>query len=341
MKTTNAKANAFQTPVPLVNGKQAPPQSVQKPLSPRLRRARVKIHQAEPETSDATETANAEPEIEYMPPRSVPLPDYPSPEDLPPLDYARIFDPETMFAQMAAYHADPLVDDNGTRLSDRKLAQLRDESDRAIEREISQGLARDPYMRQASSLLNPPPATLNSRSAASALARPTSAVPGFAAPTAATRARKNVQSNERGAAGGAHAAAAAASRSTLGYSKGRSVSASKRPGLSPAHRAGVVKKAGGGGAASVAFGAVAPFGQMRKAEGVHLIDEDEDAQLEEMLRRAFEEARARELALEGGAQGVTDGIGGLSLEDGSLHAEEDEEDEEDEASKDFVLRPVE
>jgi len=62
--------------------------------------------------------------------------------------------------------------------------------------------------------------------------------------------------------------------------------------------------------------------------------------LEEMLRRAFEEARARELAQEGGAQGVTDGIGGLSLEAGLVHAEQ-EDDEEDEASKDFVLRPVE
>lgn len=65
MKTTNAKATAFQTPAPPTNGKNSV-KGTQKPASPRLRRAKVKIHQAEAIAIDSLE----EPEIEYMPPRS-------------------------------------------------------------------------------------------------------------------------------------------------------------------------------------------------------------------------------------------------------------------------------
>ncbi|KAK5146313.1 hypothetical protein LTR04_001073 [Oleoguttula sp. CCFEE 6159] len=62
MKTTNARGKAFQTPAPPTEKR-----SVQA-TSPRLRRAKVKVHQAEATTIEAQEE---EPEIEYMPPRSI------------------------------------------------------------------------------------------------------------------------------------------------------------------------------------------------------------------------------------------------------------------------------
>lgn len=61
MKTTNAKGGQLKTPAPVK-------QSAQKTVSPRLRRARVKIHHEE-----APKMAQEEPEvpeIEYMAPRS-------------------------------------------------------------------------------------------------------------------------------------------------------------------------------------------------------------------------------------------------------------------------------
>jgi len=60
MKTTNAKA---KTPAPLTIKA-----SAQKTLSPRLRRQKVKIHQAEPIQQEQDDGV---PDIEYMPPRSI------------------------------------------------------------------------------------------------------------------------------------------------------------------------------------------------------------------------------------------------------------------------------
>lgn len=60
MKTTNAKA---KTPAPLTVKT-----SAQKTLSPRLRRQKVKIHQAEPVQQAQDDGV---PDIEYMPPRSI------------------------------------------------------------------------------------------------------------------------------------------------------------------------------------------------------------------------------------------------------------------------------
>jgi hypothetical protein len=67
-KTTNAKAHAFQTP----GGKKAEvsptkTQQQQKTGSPRLRRPKVKVFQAEPEAIQADED-NVD--IEFMPSRS-------------------------------------------------------------------------------------------------------------------------------------------------------------------------------------------------------------------------------------------------------------------------------
>lgn len=63
MKTTNAKAGFLKTPNAQPEGK-----SAQKTVSPRLRRAKVKIHQADTVQS---QVQHVDPEIEYMAPRSV------------------------------------------------------------------------------------------------------------------------------------------------------------------------------------------------------------------------------------------------------------------------------
>jgi hypothetical protein len=66
MKTTNVKTKAFLTPAPPM----AAPQSANTQLkskSPRLRRAKVKVHQESEE--EAKIDNEEEPEIEYMPPR--------------------------------------------------------------------------------------------------------------------------------------------------------------------------------------------------------------------------------------------------------------------------------
>lgn len=88
------------------------------------------------------------------------------------------------------------------------------------------------------------PQTLKARSAASALSGTTKerAVPSFAAPTATSKSRmpSNIASKKSSAMSQTisgnprHGAARAASNSTLGYSKGRAVSASNRkPGENP------------------------------------------------------------------------------------------------------------
>jgi hypothetical protein len=60
-KTTNAKANAFQTP-----GAQKADKSPTKTVSPRLRRAKVKVLQAEPISIEADD---GELDYEFMAPR--------------------------------------------------------------------------------------------------------------------------------------------------------------------------------------------------------------------------------------------------------------------------------
>lgn len=76
MKTTNAKAKAYQTPAPLTIDNHVE-KTLQK-TSPRLRRPKVKIHQPEPVAQDESEE---EPEIEHVPPKEIPLPDHPSDDD--------------------------------------------------------------------------------------------------------------------------------------------------------------------------------------------------------------------------------------------------------------------
>ena len=312
MKTTNVKATAFQTPAPKTHGKEA--KSTQKPVSPRLRRAKVKIHQAE---AVAAEPEDDVPEIEYMPPRSVPLPDYP--DDIHEMDFARIFDPKTMLRDIACA--------NAYEKAEQFEQKLEADSDRAFKK-MEEAMARDAYMAygdpertalrqellaQDQAAEATAPSTLSSRSAASVLSKTESSGPRFAAPTAATKAR--IVPLAPKSTNGNHAVASAASKSTLGYSKGRVVSASKRPGLSNAHKVPVVKKSGSDPSERKVMERLAAEEQRNQELrdiGLGSLVDDDEGLLEEMLKKSFG------LSMEGQ-------MDGLKL------------DEDDDACKDFVL----
>ncbi|RMX98933.1 hypothetical protein D0867_12275, partial [Hortaea werneckii] len=266
-KTTNAKA--LQTPAPGPN--QEKPSA--KPTSPRLRRGKVKIHTAE---TDPLESQDGVPDIEYMPPRGEPLPDYPDdiwphdttypqfqgdnltkgwwsetkprsnrePEDFLFGEFDKKYDEleQKEKAQKAAATASTHAKKQSAPLSSRALPRS------------------NPPIKNSASTIKKAPSTLTSKTAASALSsqqqpKPTSrAVPSFAAPTAAAKARapsgilpsrnkplfSNPYPNVRGNAGktgkattttapapSSHTAARVASNSTLGYSRGRQVSANR------------------------------------------------------------------------------------------------------------------
>ncbi|KAK5133662.1 hypothetical protein LTR08_007516 [Meristemomyces frigidus] len=311
-KTTNAKALAFQTP-----GAAAPLSA--KPSSPRLRRAKVKIHQAE--SDPLADDAAGEREIEYMPPRGVPLPDLP--EDDWPTDKT--------FPQ---FEGGNLVRGWWSEFKGRKDGGEEELSD--FEEKVRQAEARQvagerktaalaekkdvqQRVRKPAAAMPRAPSTLKSRNAASALsststttANTTRATPSFAAPTAAAKARLPsaplASRKPTPLASARHTSAKAASNTTLGYSAGRAVSAgARKPQLAGVFRQEpmtgyeVVKKAP---VASDVFGG--------------------PTKLEELLGM---------VALGLGDESGEEGLGGLG---GEIDCEE--EDEEDEV---FQLQAVE
>ncbi|KAK5112899.1 hypothetical protein LTR62_003721 [Meristemomyces frigidus] len=215
-KTTNAKA--LQTPAP----PSAVKASATKPTSPRLRRAKVKIHTATPDPLDDDGVAD----IEYMPPRGVPLPDLP--EDDWPLD--RTF-PQFDGANLTKGMWEEFRP--ATKGSDDELS------------DFDEKCAKAEAGRKRREAAERRPATVKARSAVSALSEVDGherkrVGPGFAAPTAATRARMPATTASKKAttvapANARHTAAKVASNSTLGYSKGRAVSASARVPLVGIH----------------------------------------------------------------------------------------------------------
>lgn len=316
-KTTNARGNAFQTP-----GKGSV-KSTQKPVSPRLRRPKVKIHQAEAVSADA---ALEEPDIEYMPPRSVPLPDYP--DNLHNLDYSAIFKRENMISDIWSGLRSPVK-------SEQEHEEAMAKAQKRSERQILRAIAADPILGNGASSLSPStcddeadvstnrskkgPSTLASKTAVAALSKPAPQRPRFAAPTASTKARAplSVQVSKKPSsvlppsakptADVNHAAATATSRSTLGYSKGRAVSASARKPISEAHRAEVVRRP------ATAVQQQDPI----KKTGLEYLLQD-DPELEEMLKRSIADA--------GQQDGIVDGVAAMGL------IEEDEDE-----LKDFQL----
>lgn len=237
MKTTNAKSNAFKTPAPL--GSSAKTQK----LSPRLRRPKVKVHQPEPEA----ESEDDVPEVEYMPPKEVPLLD--DMDDYVPRDWSfpKIDDARMARGIWTAHH-NPIEDDGRPkklREFEEELEREKKQRDIDFDKVFSAQMAKDeadakrhlgievPKKEEPKKeALKPKRTTTNistmrARSAVQALSP--SAKPNFAAPTAAVKSRlptsfissKKTTKAPIEPTASRRAAAVAASNSTIGYAQGR------------------------------------------------------------------------------------------------------------------------
>jgi hypothetical protein len=236
MKTTNAKSNAFKTPAPLSAKTQK--------VSPRLRRPKVKVHQPE---LDA-ESEDDVPEIEYMAPKEVPLPD--DMDDYLPKDWKfPMFEGKNSPRDILEAYHNPIGDDGRPkklREFEEELSRQKKQRDIDFDKVFSAQMAKDDAeMRRYMGVDVPKEAaktiattatskrpttvisTLKARSAASALSPVVK--PSFAAPTATAKSRVptgNILSKKAAKplaepTASRRAVAAAASNSTIGYAQGR------------------------------------------------------------------------------------------------------------------------
>lgn len=233
MKTTNAKSNAFKTPAPL--GSSAKTQK----LSPRLRRPKVKVHQPEA----ATESEDDIPEVEYMPPKEIPLLD--DMDDYKDFKFPNFNNKDTVRGIWQAYH-NPIEDDGRPkklREFEEELELSKKKRDEDFDKLFSaEQAAEDAEIRRYMGLEDPKTkkaalqpkrtttniSTMRAKSAAHALS-PASAKPSFAAPTAAVKSglptgfisSKKTTKPLIEPTPARRAAAVAASNSTIGYAQGR------------------------------------------------------------------------------------------------------------------------
>ncbi|KAK5113912.1 hypothetical protein LTR85_010445 [Meristemomyces frigidus] len=310
-KTTNAKAAAFQTPAaPPTQDKQA---LSAKPTSPRMRRAKVKIHHAE---ADPLGNGAEEREIEYMAPRGVPLPDHP--DDCFPHDrtYPQFEGRNLTRGWLSEFRPQKDEDGEDEEFSDfeGKIREVeeRERKQTAMAQKKENARPTGLQAKKPATATARPPSTLKSKTAASALssAPRQSSTPSFAAPTAAAKARlpsaltsKKPALGTSAAPGNArHTAAKAASNTTLGYSKGRAVSATARKPLTAVHeppmsKYEVVKKASPSKKIAV-FGGAAAFDQLLGLQSLTVVggDDGEDDELDALAGGTGFEAVDDELA---------------------------------------------
>ncbi|RMZ73957.1 Cyclopropane-fatty-acyl-phospholipid synthase [Pyrenophora seminiperda CCB06] len=237
MKTTNAKSKAFATPAPL-------PSTKTQKLSPRLRRPKVKVHQPEA----AQESGDDVPEVEYMPPKEIPLQD--DMDEYLPKGWTmpKLSDRDMARGIWQAYH-NPVEDDGRTREQRRfeeEIQRDRKKRHEQFEKIFAAQMAKDDAETReyygikapkggqrlpttSSALRKAPngPSTMRARSAAVALA--SESKPSYAAPTAAAKSRlpTGIIAGRKGAktptelTAVRQASAATASKSTIGYAQGR------------------------------------------------------------------------------------------------------------------------
>lgn len=185
-----------------------------------------------------------------MPSREIPLPDHP--DDWPHDRTYPQFEGNNLTRGWWSEFSQQKGDDDDTDFSDfeEKLKQV--EKREKLERQSTQQSAKKSSTAKSNGLQKTtsdplrarPPSTLTSKNAASALSTQakTPKTPSFAAPTAAAKSRlpstlasKKPSSITQQATGNLrHGAARVASNSTLGYSKGRAVSASSKSGVARA-----------------------------------------------------------------------------------------------------------
>ncbi|KAF2237584.1 hypothetical protein EV356DRAFT_529912 [Viridothelium virens] len=259
MKTTNAKAKAFQTPAPL-SIDHAKEKSIPKSLSPRMRRAKVKVHHEGP---NKVEAGNEEPEIEYMPPQPKPLRD--DPDDYPADKQYPMFSPENITRGLYATFSGA-DDEDFIAKREKEEAEAQAEHEKNMDDLLQSAIDNDPVLnffdtadtnastggkladkqleaKKKRSAPTQEPSISVSKSAASALSRPSkphtstrptasstqkAKTPTPTAPsgrkqlTTATSAAMN-PSSLRTTSGNV-----TASRTTLGYAQGRTASSNLR-----------------------------------------------------------------------------------------------------------------
>ncbi|KAF1987808.1 hypothetical protein K402DRAFT_420153 [Aulographum hederae CBS 113979] len=133
-KTTNARAKAFQTPAP------ASQKTAQKTISPRLRRARVKVHQPSPAKSALEDEEEREPE--YMPPRGKALLDVPSDDEWGPNKTFPQLEGANLTRGWATTYLNP-VDDDGVSYLERKGKEQIAKGVEEVDRILEEGVTRD------------------------------------------------------------------------------------------------------------------------------------------------------------------------------------------------------
>jgi hypothetical protein len=284
-KTTNAKGNGFRTPA----ARPMQEQPSAKPTSPRMRRSKVKVLQSEPETL----AADTEREIEFMPPREVPLPDHP--EDWP-IDQSY---PQFKGRNLTrGWYSEFAPKRNGNDDDDSDMSDF-DEKVRKCEKDQAEKKAKQhavikskPVPTQRNPLADRAPPTLAARKASSALGSRAPSVRSFTAPTASTKARvpgmlasKKPVVGSTLAGNARHAAARAASNTTLGYSRGRAVSGAARR-LDDIHKRPEIRPSG----------SQLPFGDgntsLDQLLGLSLDDDREDDDLGARKQVRFDEDEA-------------------------------------------------
>lgn len=253
MKTTNAKAKALETPA-LTQTK--PLQTVKRPSTARTKKkSKITIAQPEPTQTDVLSKELEDddvPDIEYMPPKPVELAD--PPEEIPYDDTFPQFQGRNMFKGWAQLYGPPIGPDGLTdsqRELERQYDKLGEEWHKEVDAQINaipshpeieadrevERILRTHFSKKAKDV-----DTVKARGAASALSKQPSQL---SKPTIASQQRAKMPSKllptskkptpqPTNPSSMRHTALAAASRNTVGYSKGRNVS-SKLPNVtSPA-----------------------------------------------------------------------------------------------------------
>ncbi|KAJ5612864.1 hypothetical protein N7510_006058 [Penicillium lagena] len=243
MKTTNAKAKGLQTPAPF--GGTLKPEKTNRRASTaqRIKKAAPIAQHAQPKLQ--TEAAQDDvPEIEYMPPKPTELPDIP--DDVTYDTTFPQFRPRNRALGLESVYGRQEVGSDGLTSKERKFQADSAACDKLVDELIMKQLDGVPFDEE-----NEPPKslqaetrrikgptttsrqarnipTIRSRDAAAALAAPKpSAAP--ARTTSALKAKmaqmpKNKTRTPSNPSSMRNAAAAVTSKSTVGYSKGRSVS---------------------------------------------------------------------------------------------------------------------
>lgn len=207
-----------------------------------MRRPKVKIHQPEVAQEDEDDV----PEIEYMPPKEIPLQD--DMDEYLPKNWTipKISNQDMVRGIWQAYH-NPIEDDGRTREQrkfEEEIQQGRKKRDEQMEEILATQMAKDdaetkeyygikepkkeaPKAPAALRTRTTGPSTMRARSAAAALSPPSK--PSYAAPTAAAKSRvpTGLVASRKGAktptelTASRQASAIAASKSTIGYAQGR------------------------------------------------------------------------------------------------------------------------